>query len=293
MKKFFPIGAVILGWWTAAFFIFVILAFHIYASIPTSEMIKGCLTTKMHKVNLCPQSKNYTSLKSISSNVRNAIIISEDGNFYSHNGFDFEEMKESFKENLLKKTFKRGGSTITQQLAKNMFLSSEKTIIRKLKEALITIKIESTLSKNEIIERYLNLVEFGENLYGIKAASQFYFKKTPDQLSVLESSFLALLLPNPKKNSASFRKRVLTPYARQRIRQTVERMFLLGRIDFESYTLAKLNMGSFPWDGELVQNMPAAPVDDSGELTQPEIEDETPDESFTPEDEAEYSDDYI
>ncbi len=217
--------------------------------------------------------------------VGDTIVVAVDGKL------DYET-HGAFKENLQKKTFKRGGSTITQQLAKNMFLTPEKTIIRKVKEALITRELERTLTKNEILERYLNLVEFGENIYGIKSAAQYYFKKQPSQLTVLESAFLAILLPNPKKNSASFRKKELTPYARQRIRQTIERMFLLDRISFEAYTLAKLNMAAFPWTGELIRTMPTKPVDDSSELEMPVIETETPEEGLDIDD-SEYSDDYI
>jgi monofunctional biosynthetic peptidoglycan transglycosylase len=290
MRKFFPLSALILSGWSAATVIAIMLAVHLFASVPRQEVIKGCFLTKMHGVKLCPQSNDYVSIKNISAHLRNAVIVSEDGNFFSHNGFDLEEIKLSFRENLQKKTFKRGGSTITQQLAKNMFLSAEKTLIRKIKEALITYEIEKTLTKSEILERYLNIVEFGENLYGVKAASQYYFKKSPSQLTVLEASFLALLLPSPKKNSASFRKRQLTPYSRQRIRQTVERLFLLDRISFEDYTLAKLNLNAFPWDGALVTAVPTRPVDDEADLNQPILENEEVEEGF---DESDYADDYL
>ncbi len=266
----------ILNFWTILTVLMAIFAFHIWASLPTHEEIRGCVVTRMHKVHLCPGSTDYVSFNNISKNLKNAVITSEDGNFYGHNGFDFDEMKESFKQNLEKKTFVRGGSTITQQLAKNMFLTSEKTLVRKVKEAAITYELEQTLTKNDILERYLNVVEFGPEVFGVKAASQYYFKKSPLNLSVLEGAFLTLLLPNPKKYSVSFQKRQLTKFARGRLNQIINRLVDFHKISVDAYAVAKINLDAFPWDGPLITDVSPSHVDPSAEVVDaPEDEEES------------------
>ncbi|HEX4923771.1 MAG TPA: biosynthetic peptidoglycan transglycosylase [Bdellovibrionales bacterium] len=238
--------------WTAAFAVWftatvAIVAANIYYSIPTPETIKGCFVTKMHNVELCPKKGNYVPLSQISPHVRNAILVSEDTGFYSHKGFEFEELKESLRVNWERGTFARGGSTITQQLARNMFLSSEKSLLRKVKEAIITYKLEETLSKNEILERYLNVVEFGKDIYGIKAAARHYFNKSPADLSVLESSYLAFLLPSPVKYSSSYYKGSLTKFGFKRMHQILFRLFSYQRISPEEYEVSKSMIKAFPW----------------------------------------------
>jgi monofunctional biosynthetic peptidoglycan transglycosylase len=246
---------------TASLFVKVVFAFlfvigvlvtWIFFQFPSQSKIKGCLVTSMHKVDLCPKSGNYARLNQISQNLQKAIILTEDSAFYSHNGFDFQELEKSFKTNLEKGKFARGGSTITQQLAKNLFLTKEKTLTRKIKEALITIQLEKTLTKKEILEKYLNVVQFGKNLYGIKPASQFYFKKSPSELTVLESAFLAFLLPNPEVYSKSYFKGRLTPFAKNRINQIVERLYQYKQLDEESYVTALANIDYF-LTGETVE----------------------------------------
>ena len=264
----------VLNFWTIFTVLVVIFVVHLWASLPSPQEIRGCLTTKMHKVYLCPGSKDYVGFNNISKNLKNALITSEDGNFYGHNGFDFEEMKESFRKNLEMKTYVRGGSTLTQQLAKNMFLTSEKTILRKIKEAAITYQLETNLSKNEILERYLNVVEFGANLYGVKAASEYYFKKAPANLTVLESAFLTLLLPNPKKYAVSFQKRELTKFAKGRINQIINRLVDFHKITTDAYLVAKINLDNFPWDGPLATD--GSHAAETQEFEFPEEETETP-----------------
>lgn len=222
-----------------------ICAAFILSQIPTDKEIKGCLTTKMYQVNLCPGSGKYVKINQISDYLKKAVVLSEDSNFWNHNGFDFLEIQNSMKENLNKKRFARGGSTITQQLAKNMFLTKEKTFWRKAIEALITIRIEKTLSKKEILERYFNVVQFGKGIFGIKAASQYYFKKSPSELSVVESAFLAFLLPSPEVYSKSFHKKQLTPFAKKRLNQIVERLHQYNRINEEEYLQAKADLEYF------------------------------------------------
>lgn len=213
--------------------------------LPTSEQIKNCLITQMYKVDLCPTSKNYVRLNDISPLLQKTIILTEDSAFYSHHGFDWESINKNFRDGLETGSFKKGGSTISQQLAKNMFLSSEKTFFRKIKEALITDRLERTLTKKEILERYLNVVEFGKQIYGIKAAAKYYFGKSPDQLDVLESAFLALILPNPIKYSRSYYKKELTPFARIRLNEIINNLFQYNMISSEEYIFALERANTF------------------------------------------------
>jgi monofunctional biosynthetic peptidoglycan transglycosylase len=212
--------------------------------IPSAETIRGCLTTKMYRVHLCPGSKNYVSLKQISPILQKTIVLTEDSSFFQHKGFDWSAIEKNAREGWATGSFKKGGSSISQQLAKNMFLTAERSFWRKAKEAIITDRIESTLNKNEILERYLNVIEFGKNVYGIKAASQFYFQKAPSQLDVVESSFLAMLLPNPVKYSQSYYKKELSPFAQKRMDKIIDDLYQYNRIDDEQYLDAqnKLNL---------------------------------------------------
>lgn len=218
-------------------------------SLPDVKAMKGCLTTEMFKVRLCQAEGQYTPLRQISPYMISSVIISEDASFYHHNGFDFDEIKNSFQRNLTEGEFARGGSTITQQLVKNVFLSPDKTLTRKLKEAILTYDVERNFKKNEILERYLNVVEFGPKLYGIKAASKHYFGKSPAELNVLESAFLTSLLPNPKKYSVSHKKGKLTPFMRGRILSIAGKLKATGRISDDEYQFSKASVDLFPWKG--------------------------------------------
>lgn len=143
------------------------------------------------------QSK-WVPLGSISQYLLKAVIIAEDDKFWSHHGFDKEAIQKAFERNLEAGTFKFGGSTISQQLAKNLYLTPAKNPVRKLKEAIITWRLERTLSKRRILEIYLNVVEWGEGVFGAEAASLRYFGKSASALTVQEAARLAAALPNPR-----------------------------------------------------------------------------------------------
>jgi monofunctional biosynthetic peptidoglycan transglycosylase len=141
----------------------------------------------------------WTPYGSISPYLVKAVIIAEDDKFWSHEGFDFEAIQEAIEKDIRKKKFKFGGSTISQQLAKNLYLSPEKSPIRKIKEAILTWRIERNLSKKRILELYLNTVEWGDGTFGVGAASLDYFGKPAADLTPEEAARLAVVLPNPKK----------------------------------------------------------------------------------------------
>lgn len=213
--------------------------------IPSAAEMRGCLVTRMAEIHLCPGSKDYVPLGSIAASLQRAVVMSEDASFWTHRGFDWESLEKSARENWEKGTYKRGGSTITQQLVKNMFLTKEKTLTRKGLEAIITYRIERALTKKEILERYLNVIEFGRDVYGVKAAARHYFGKPASALTPVESAFLAMLLPNPKKYSRSHQTKSLTPFARRRIHRILSDMAKTGKLSAEDYAIASLEMESF------------------------------------------------
>lgn len=140
----------------------------------------------------------WVPMKRISPYLQRALIVSEDATFYGHEGFDWEGIKYAAEKNLKKGKVIAGGSTISQQLAKNLFLSTQRTPWRKGQEALITIMLEKTLSKRRIFEIYLNVIEWGNGIFGAEAASRHYFGKSAASLTPAEAARLAAMVPAPR-----------------------------------------------------------------------------------------------
>lgn len=154
----------------------------------------------MRNITIGPSNPNFTRLDDISPNFKNALLTSEDPSFFRHHGFVEESIRKSIAVNFKEKRFKRGGSTISMQLVKNVFLSRQKTLARKAEEILIVWLIENNklVSKQRMLEVYFNIIEMGQNVYGIGEASRHYFGKTPAQLTIGEGIFLANIVPKPK-----------------------------------------------------------------------------------------------
>jgi monofunctional biosynthetic peptidoglycan transglycosylase len=140
----------------------------------------------------------WTAYTQISPHIKRALIASEDAKFLAHEGFDWEGIQTAWEKNLKKGKIVAGGSTISQQLAKNLFLSSKKTPWRKLEEATITVMMEKMMTKRRIFEIYLNVIEWGNGIFGIEAASQHYYKKSARYLTSVEAAKLAAMVPNPR-----------------------------------------------------------------------------------------------
>ena len=187
----------------------------------------------------------WVNLKSVSRFVKWAIILSEDWSFYHHDGIDLEQIKAALKDMLKGQRF-RGASTITQQMVKNIYLSEDRTIWRKLHEVILAQKVERILSKDRILEIYLNSIEFGPGIYGIRNASYHYFKKHPSALSAREGAFLAMLLPSPRKYYISYKKRTLTPFARKRINAILEKL-KMGKV-ISSEQLSSFKTAKLDWE---------------------------------------------
>lgn len=199
--------------WAGAFFLGVIALLALYLgvsllSLPSVEGLadrKTNLTIQVkdwkgnyHPFVVGPQNRYWTPSGSIPSEMKWAVIVAEDAKFYQHEGIDVKAIKEAIKYDLEKKSFAHGASTITQQLAKNLFLTREKTVTRKLKEIALAKRMEDKLTKGRILELYLNVVELGPMVHGIGHGAQYYFDKPASALTPRECAFLAAMLPGPQ-----------------------------------------------------------------------------------------------
>jgi monofunctional glycosyltransferase len=154
--------------------------------------------------------QTWVSYDRISRNLTRAVLAGEDSRFFDHAGFDWEEIGKALEKDWNEGHFKRGASTITQQLAKNLFLSTSKNPVRKLHEAVITKEMEWILGKRRILEIYLNVIEWGDGVYGAEAASRTYFNTSVASLSADQAAFLSAIIPNPNGayNPSTHRRRV-------------------------------------------------------------------------------------
>ena len=168
---------------------------------PKSSALMELRDEEYRKKNLrSPRQQTWVSYGGISEHLKKAVLVSEDAAFFSHKGVDMNELKAALKKDWETMSFNRGGSTITMQLAKNLYLNPSKNPLRKLKEIVIAHQLEHALTKRRIFEVYLNVVEWGRNIYGIEAAARHYFGKSAAALDPLEAATLAALLPSPRNS---------------------------------------------------------------------------------------------
>lgn len=185
------------------------ICFYVYYTLPDVSVLKQRNPRSTALIELrdeeyrqrsirAPRRQIWVPYGAISEHLKKAVLINEDAAFFSHKGIDLEELKEAFKKDWETRSFNRGGSTITMQLAKNLYLSPSKNPLRKVKEIIIARQLEQALSKQRIFEIYLNIVEWGRNIYGAEAAAQNYFGKSAAALDPLEAATLAALIPSPR-----------------------------------------------------------------------------------------------
>ncbi|MCX7981652.1 MAG: monofunctional biosynthetic peptidoglycan transglycosylase [Syntrophales bacterium] len=198
----------------------------------------------------------WVPLSQISPYAVKAVIIAEDDKFWRHEGFDYEAIQKALKKDLEKKAFSIGGSTISQQLAKNLFLTPKKSIVRKIKEAILTWRLERQLPKRRIIELYLNYAEWGDGIFGIEAAARRYFGKPAAELTAMEGAKLAAILPNPLK----YHPLSETGYVAKRAERIYQIMVKRGIVipEYDEVMTGPAKEPS-PLEGE-IQN-PEAPID--------------------------------
>jgi monofunctional biosynthetic peptidoglycan transglycosylase len=147
----------------------------------------------------------WVEFSRISPNLKRAVVVAEDSTFWQHSGFDWEGIRIALDKNIARRSLSVGGSSITQQLAKNLYLSPEKSIIRKLQEAILAWRLERNLSKERILEIYLNVAEWGKGIYGAEAAARYYFGVSAANLSKSQAATLAVMLPDPLRRSPDSR----------------------------------------------------------------------------------------
>jgi hypothetical protein len=164
---------------------------------PWTRMVLGADHTPI-EIESGPGTPGWVPLYDVSPHVTTSVVVCEDAHFYTHDGFDGKSLEDSIRDDIRAGKFVRGGSTVSMQLAKNLYLGREKTLSRKLEEAVLTLLLEQTLGKAGILELYLNVVELAPGIYGIGPAAWHYFHTTPKELSLAQSLYLVSLLPNPK-----------------------------------------------------------------------------------------------
>lgn len=183
-----------------------------------------------------PGTGNWVSIHGVSPYFVHAVLAHEDAGFFRHGGFAPWAIRDALLRNLREGRYVVGASTITMQLAKNLFLHREKTLARKVQEVLLTWWLESSLEKREILELYLNVIEYGPGIYGIRNAAWHYFARDPEELSPAEAAFLATILPAPKRFHASYDEGALGVRMGNRVRRFLRHMGARGRLDEEALT---------------------------------------------------------
>ncbi len=186
---------------------------------------------------------DYIPLGSLPASVVPAVITAEDGGFFKHKGFSTLPIRDSFVENLKAGRVVRGASTITMQLAKNLYLRPERTFSRKFEESFVTMALEQTLTKERIMEIYLNIIEWGDDIYGIGPAAQYYFKKSPTELTPVESAFLASIIPYPRKKWGTDPLSNISEGWRQYLRLLLCRMYERGGAEVDDLRQAGVEEG--------------------------------------------------
>ncbi|MEY3410677.1 MAG: Monofunctional biosynthetic peptidoglycan transglycosylase [Pseudomonadota bacterium] len=178
--------------------IFIHICWWINFNPSTSAFMEDRLEILQEKNPNAEIKHRWVPYQKISPNLKRALIAAEDGKFVDHEGFDWDGIQKAYEKNLKKHKVVAGGSTISQQLAKNLFLSTKRTPWRKLEEAMITVMLESTMSKRRIFEIYLNVIEWGNGIFGAEAAARHYFGISARNLSALQAAKLAAMVPNPR-----------------------------------------------------------------------------------------------
>jgi monofunctional glycosyltransferase len=206
--------------------------------------------------------QRWTPYDRISPLLRRAVLVAEDDAFFTHGGLDWNEIKASARRDLEAHRAVRGGSTITQQLARNLFLGNERTVTRKLKEVFLAFRLEEALSKRRIFELYLNEIEWGDGIFGAEAAAQRYFNVSAADLDARQATLLAAIIINPRRFSPLHP----SPRIEKRVRIIASRLHRRGAFDDAQYALAigtaPVHHGFFDWltgDGSPDTSRPATP----------------------------------
>jgi membrane peptidoglycan carboxypeptidase len=208
---------------------------------------------------LGPANPAFVPIVELPEHVVRAVTTSEDAGFFAHRGFDFDELKNALLAGVKAGKLQRGGSTISQQLAKNLFLSRDRTLARKAREALVTVALEGTVPKARLLEIYLNLIEWGPGIYGIGPAARHYLDKDARAMTPREACFLATLIPSPRRSHAALEAGVPVQRWDERIDDLLGKLLVTGVLDEETVTrerAATLTLAS--WVPRAASSGPAA-----------------------------------
>ncbi|MBQ7985564.1 MAG: monofunctional biosynthetic peptidoglycan transglycosylase [Bacteroidales bacterium] len=225
LKKFFKVSLYVI----LAYFVWTVVITLVYSKLNppvTLLMIQRCTEQLFSSSRKVRMEKTWVSYENISPNMVLAVIAAEDNNFPNHKGFDYQAIAYARKVNKQRHKKAFGASTITQQTAKNVFLWIQKSYIRKGLEAWHTVLMEQFWPKRRIMEVYLNVIEFGDGIYGVEAASQHFFHKHASQLSKHEAALLASVLPSPLKRDASHP----SLYVKKRALMIQSKMNIIGKV---------------------------------------------------------------
>jgi monofunctional biosynthetic peptidoglycan transglycosylase len=195
-------------------------------------------------VQVGPRHPLWLRLDTVSIHTIHAIITAEDARFFLHLGIDLREIANSLAHNWREGRYARGGSTITQQVIKLLYLGNDKTLLRKMREISGALLLDFLVDKNTILEWYLNIVDFGSGVYGVSAAAQYYFATSPELLTIPQSILLASVIPSPNRWSHSLRTKGLSPQAQRRYLFILSRMRSEGFLDRRQCRIA-LRTGNF------------------------------------------------
>ena len=179
---------------------------------------------------------SWTELKDVSTELLYALVISEDETFFNHRGIDYNALVAALVHNVKTRKWRFEASTITQQTAKSLFLSDNTNFTHKVQEGLITYRLEHTISKNEILELYFNIIEFGPEIYGIANACAYFFNKPPSEINAVEGAYLAQLMHSPGNNHhATYKNSTGSPAVMKKLHRTLREMRFKGLIKEDQY----------------------------------------------------------
>ncbi|MBL7714645.1 MAG: transglycosylase domain-containing protein [Bdellovibrionales bacterium] len=223
-------------------FILSLIGFHFFSTLPKIEALKfeDFKAMAQKRTSERRQGKGpkpvWIPISKVSKPYLYSIVTSEDAQFFDHDGIELDSIVASSLNNLRKRKVESGASTLSQQVVKNIFLTPERTISRKLRELVLTTRMEERLSKNEILELYLNLIEVGPDMYGIGVAAEYYFRKKPSEINAAEGAFIALMLPSPRKfHYMLFENRNLPRDKARKLRRVLSDLLVQDFITHQQY----------------------------------------------------------
>jgi monofunctional glycosyltransferase len=216
----YTLGALVIAFVLAQLWFYAHIVYWMHFPPSSTAFMERSLETLRAKNRRARLRQQWVPYERISANLKRAVVAAEDARFLDHEGFDWEMIQKAIERNEREGRVVTGASTISQQLAKNLFLSGERSWLRKGEEAIITWMLERTLSKRRILELYLNVAEWGEGVFGAEAAARYYFGVPAAALAPEQAAWLAVILPSPRR----YQNGVLTPYIAGRVSTILGRM---------------------------------------------------------------------